>query len=93
MHGRPVNNYEIDIPDYCDPFAEEPAPVKKKPKPRPKRCGRCRGNIEPDGYGCWVHSGTEEYPAVFYGCPVTDDHGNPVFIKPTDPRFADVATL
>lgn len=89
-----MSNYEIDIPDYFDPFADDARPVKKKPKPpRSKRCARCRGNIEPDGYGCWVHSGTEEYPATFYGCLVTDDNGNPVFIKPGDARFGDVATL
>lgn len=76
-----------------DPF-DAPPPAKKKPRPKPRRCKKCRTFIEPDGYGTWVHSGTEEYPAAWYGCPTRDENGYTYheFIKPKDPRFADVAT-
>ena len=75
-----------------DPFEVKP-PKKKIPKPRSKRCKNCRAHIEPDGYGGWVHSGSEEYPAAYYGCPVYDDDGYRILIKPADNRFAQVATL
>jgi hypothetical protein len=81
---------------YSDYPAEDPFEVKpktKKPRQRPKRCTKCRANVEPDGYGEYVHSGTEEYPATFYGCQYTDDAGYPVVIRPTDPRFSNVATI
>jgi len=80
--------------DYMaeDPFETKPA-RKKKPKPRPKRCINCRSNVESDGHAGYVHSGTEEWPAVFYGCQYFDESGYPIFIRPTDERFRNVATV
>jgi hypothetical protein len=46
------------------PLYEDEQPKKKrdkKPKIRPKRCAVCRQNVEPDGYGEWVHSNTGMY--------------------------------
>jgi hypothetical protein len=80
-------NYETD-----DPFTERPAP-KKRQRPRPKRCVTCRVNVEDDGYGDWVHSGSEDYPACPYGCQYYDDVGQLIHLRVDDPRFSNVATV
>jgi hypothetical protein len=77
--------------DTDDPF-ELTAPLKKKPKPRQRRCGICRASIESDGYGCYVHSGTDDFPAAYYGCQYFDPDGYRIIIRPTDSRFGHVAT-
>jgi hypothetical protein len=79
--------YDCDTDDL---FELKPLP-KKKPKPKQRRCVICRASVEPDGYGSYVHSGTEDVPATYYGCQYYSD-GYRIIIKPTDSRFAHVAT-
>jgi hypothetical protein len=67
-----------------DPF-EVRIPKKKVLRPKPKRCKKCKNHIESDGYGEWVHSGTEEWPGAYYAC-----HS---FVKKDDPRYLHMATV
>jgi hypothetical protein len=79
--------------DYDNDDVFELKPVqRKKPKPRLKRCAICRASVEPDGYGCYVHSGTDDFPAAYYGCQYYDPDGYRIILKPADSRFAHVAT-
>jgi hypothetical protein len=79
--------------DTDDIFDLTKPPPKKKPKPRQRRCSICRANIEPDGYGCYVHCGSDDFPAMYYGCQYFDPDGYRIIIRPADSRFSHVATI